>query len=160
MPLITLGFGGGCHWCTEAVFQAFRSVETVEQGFIRSAPPDDTWSEAARVTFDPAVLPLEVLIEAHLLTHSATSDHTMRGKYRSAVYVSDPADTPAVQAALDAQRPAFDPPLVTRVLPLIAFKPSDARFQNYYATDADRPFCRTYIAPKLAKLRERFGRET
>ncbi|RZJ43496.1 MAG: peptide methionine sulfoxide reductase, partial [Brevundimonas sp.] len=92
MPLITLGFGGGCHWCTEAVFQAFRAVEMVEQGFIRSAPPDDSWSEAARVTFDPDVLPPQVLIEAHLLTHSATSDHAMRGKYRSAVYVPGGAD--------------------------------------------------------------------
>lgn len=160
MARITLGFGGGCHWCTEAVFQAFRSVETVEQGFIRSTAPDDDWSEAARVTFDPAVLPLEVLIEAHLRTHSATSSHTMRGKYRSAVYVPDAADTGPVQAALDTLRPEFDKPLITRVLPLIAFKPSDGRFQNYYAADPERPFCRTYIEPKLTALRQRFGRET
>lgn len=156
--LIVLGFGGGCHWCTEAVFQAFRSVDSVEQGFIRSTPPDETWSEAARVTFDPSVLPIDVLVEAHLLTHSATSDHTMRGKYRSAVYVEDPALTKAVQAALDQQRPAFDAPLVTRVLPLAGFRQSEPRFRNYYATDAERPFCRTYIDPKLARLKARFGR--
>jgi peptide-methionine (S)-S-oxide reductase len=157
MSLITLGFGGGCHWCTEAVFQAFRSVQAVEQGFIRSVPPDDSWSEAARVAFDPDVLPPSVLIEAHLLTHSATSNHTMRGKYRSAIYVPDGLDPAPIEAALDALRPAFDAPLVTRVLPLVALKPSDARFQNYFATDPDRPFCRTYIAPKLTALKQRFG---
>lgn len=158
--MITLGFGGGCHWCTEAVFQTFRSVQSVEQGFIRSTPPDDTWSEAARVTFDPEVLPLAVLIEAHLLTHSATSDHTMRGKYRSAVYVPDSLDAAPIQAALDTLRPGFDAPLVTRILPLIDFKPSETRFQNYYAADPDRPFCQTYIEPKLALLKQRFGAQT
>lgn len=155
--MATLGFGGGCHWCTEAVFQAFRSVEQVEQGFIRSTAPDDDWSEAALVTFDPAVLPPEVLIEAHLLTHSATSGHTMRGKYRSAVYVPDPVQAADMAAIIGDLQPGFDQPLVTRVLPLVAFRPSDEQFLNYYAADPDRPFCRTYIAPKLTTLREQFG---
>ena len=48
-------------------------------------------------------------------------------------------------------------PLITRVLPFRAFQPSDARFQNYYATDPERPFCRTYIEPKLTMLRRRYG---
>ncbi|MEM7730636.1 MAG: peptide-methionine (S)-S-oxide reductase [Pseudomonadota bacterium] len=149
-----IAFGGGCHWCTEAVFQALRGVSCVEQGFARSDPPHDMWSEAARVTFDPGVIPLFVLTDIHLRTHASTSEHSMRGKYRSAVYVTD--DGAEARAVLDELQGGFGATLVTRVLPLRDFKPSDERFRNYYATDPERPFCLTYIDPKLAMLRREF----
>ncbi|MBO6639652.1 MAG: peptide-methionine (S)-S-oxide reductase [Roseitalea sp.] len=82
---IRIGFGGGCHWCTEAVFQALRGVTRVEQGFVRSEPPFDAWSEAVIVTFDPASIDLATLTEVHLRTHASTAAHAMRGEYRSAV---------------------------------------------------------------------------
>ncbi|MGB6318174.1 MAG: peptide-methionine (S)-S-oxide reductase [Litorimonas sp.] len=151
----TIAFGGGCHWCTEAVFQSLRGVSHVEQGFARSDPPHDSWSEAARVSFDAAVIPLSVLTDIHLRTHASTAAHSMRGKYRSAVYVTD--DGTEARAVLDSLQAGFDAPLVTQVLPLRDFRLSDARFRNYYATDPERPFCRTYIDPKLAMLRREFS---
>ena len=152
-----IAFGGGCHWCTEAVFQALRGVQKTEQGFVQSTAPNATWSEAVIVQFDPATIPLATLIEIHLRTHAATSPHKMRGKYRSAIYTVTPdQDEPAGQT-LAALAPEFDAPLVTKILPLIAFKPSDSRFHNYYETDPTRPFCKTYIDPKLAKLRTDFA---
>ncbi len=81
-----VGFGGGCHWCTEAVFQSLRGVESVEQGWIKSDPPFDTFSEAVIVAFDTLVISLEVLIDVHLRTHASQVDHSFRSKYRSAVY--------------------------------------------------------------------------
>ena len=51
-----LAFGGGCHWCTEGVFQALRGVEKVDQGFVQSDAPADTWAEGVIVTFDPSVI--------------------------------------------------------------------------------------------------------
>ena len=149
-----LTLGGGCHWCTEAVFDHLRGVSHVEQGFARSDPPADSWSEAARVTFDPAVIPMRVLIDIHLRTHAATSDHSMRGTYRSAVYVGD--DGAEARAALAALQAGFDAPLVTQVLPLRGFRLNDARFLAYYRTDPQRPFCRAYIDPKLAMLRREY----
>jgi peptide-methionine (S)-S-oxide reductase len=153
-----IGLGGGCHWCTEAVFQSLGGVEKVEQGFIHSDPPEDSWSEAVIVTYDPDLIPLDVLIEIHLRTHSSTSHHKMRGKYRSAVYVFDVETGENVDGILRDLQSGFEEPLVTRVLAFAAFKPSDERFQNYYATGPDRPFCKTYIDPKLAVLRRDFGR--
>lgn len=152
-----IGLGGGCHWCTEAVFQALRGVSAVEQGFVASVPPDDAFSEAVIATFDPDALPLDVLLEVHLRTHSSTSQHKLRGKYRSAVYAADDAQAERARAALARLQAGFDRPLVTRVLPLIEFRPSEERFRNYYAADPERPFCRTYIEPKLADLRRRFA---
>ncbi|WP_422033468.1 peptide-methionine (S)-S-oxide reductase [Roseovarius sp.] len=152
-----MGFGGGCHWCTEAVFAALRGVGRVEQGFIRSEPPDDGWSEAVRLGFDPGEIDREVLIEVHLRTHASTSDHSMRGKYRSAVYVTDAAQGAAVRDSLDRLQAGFDRPLVTRVLPLAAFRASEERFRNYHEKQAGGPFCTRYIDPKLDRLRAEFA---
>ena len=67
-----VGFGGGCHWCTEGVFQALRGVTQVDQGFLQSVAPADTWAEGVIVTFEPSAIGLETLSEVHLRTHSAT----------------------------------------------------------------------------------------
>ncbi|NKB55863.1 MAG: peptide methionine sulfoxide reductase [Alphaproteobacteria bacterium] len=159
-PEDRIGLGGGCHWCTEAVFQTLRGVRHVAQGFIQSSPPHDSWSEAVIVRFDPHDIDLATLIEVHLRTHASTSAHKLRGKYRSAIYVfNDAQKIQAGNVLQDLQR-EFDAPLQTMVLCHKAFKPSDTRFQNYYATDPERPFCQTYIDPKLRLLRERFSGNT
>ena len=152
-----IGFGGGCHWCTEAVFQSLRGVARVEQGFVAADPPDDAFSEAVLVHYDPETIPLEALVDIHLRTHASTANHSMRGKYRSAIYSGGEEEEAEARAALDALRGTFGEPLVTRVLTRRAFRPSAERFRDYYATDPSRPFCRTYVDPKLTLLRERFA---
>jgi peptide-methionine (S)-S-oxide reductase len=122
------GFGGGCHWCTEGVFQALRGVAQVDQGFVQSDAPADTWSEGVIVTFDPSVIPLATLSEVHLRTHSAARARSPSGK-----------------------------PVHTLVLPFKGFRASDERYQNYYRTDPSRPFCRRYIDPKLDHIRRHFS---
>ena len=153
-----IGFGGCCHWCTEAVFQALRGVEQVEQGWIRSAPPYDSFSEAVIVSFDPDTISLSVLIEVHLRTHASQVAHSFRSKYRSAIYTFDPAQADQARTVMAALQSGFDKPLVTSVLPFETFKLSDERFQNYYLDNPERPFCKTYIDPKLAVIRKRFAR--
>lgn len=152
-----IGFGGGCHWCTEAVFAALRGVIRVEQGFIRADAPDDSFSEAVVLTFQPDKISLGSLIEIHLRTHSSTSNHSMRRKYRSAVYVMDEVQAEAARRVLTEVGPGFDAPLVTRILPFRTFRASDECFQRYAEKNAGRPFCTTYIDPKLALLRKEFG---
>jgi len=153
-----IGFGGGCHWCTEAVFQTLKGVLAVRQGFVTSDPPDDGWSEAVEIDFDATVVSLEDLLGVHLATHASTSNHKMRGKYRSAVYVPDPDTGVQAQALLQQFSEAAGTQFVTRILQNRGFKPSNVRFHDYYASDPSRPFCQTYIDPKLAKLRARFSR--
>jgi len=148
-----IGFGGGCHWCTEAVFSVLRGVSDVAQGFIRSASPDDSYSEAVIVTYDPSQISPTDLTRVHLATHASTANHSMRGKYRSAVYADDAATLQAARAALATLQADYTLPLVTRALPLAGFRASDPRFHDYYKTDPQRPFCIRYIDPKLALLR-------
>lgn len=82
-----VALGGGCHWCTEAVFQSLKGVKKVEQGYACSINENSWFSEAIIVHFNEAEIDLSVLIEIHLHTHKSTSNHSMRYKYRSAVYV-------------------------------------------------------------------------
>ena len=150
-PRATAAFGGGCHWCTEAVFQHVDGVTRVEQGFAASAPPDDALSEAALVTWDERAVGLGELIGVHLDTHAAGSDHALRAKYRSAVYVMSDRQGEAARRFLAAEA-ALRGPLVTRVMPLVRFEPSPERYRDYYRRRPDAPFCRTHIAPKLARM--------
>jgi peptide-methionine (S)-S-oxide reductase len=157
MNTLKIGFGGGCHWCTEAVFQSLRGVTDVEQGFIKSFAPHDSYSEAALITFDANIIPLAVLIDVHLRTHASTSPHKMRGKYRSAIYVFSQEMTAETNTVLAELQSDFEDMIVTMTLPFDGFKPSLEQFQDYYKTNTERPFCKTYIDPKLAKIRRQFG---
>lgn len=154
------GFGGGCHWCTEAVFQSLRGVCKVEQGFISSVPPNETFSEAALVTFDPSEIRLTTLIEVHLHTHSSTRIHAFREKYRSAVYVCNEAQGKHAHRAISELQSGFGAPIITSVLDLRAFQASAEKFQNYYKKNPEGPFCKRYIDPKLQKIRHHFVTHT
>lgn len=148
-----IGLGGGCHWCTEAVFGAVPGVTQVSQGFIASDPPDGSLSEAVRLRFEPEVVTLDDLLLVHLKTHASLSDHSMRGKYRSAVYVTRAEQAAAARSALLRLEDAIGGRPVTRVLRLQRFEASPERYRRYYETRPDAPFCRTHIVPKLDLVR-------
>jgi len=152
-----IGFGGGCHWCTEAVFQALRGVHKVEQGWIKSQEPHDNFSEAVLVHFDTSIISYAVLIEIHARTHASRSHHSMRKKYRSAIYVFDERQTVMSENILRDLQTQFEDPLIVQVLKFIEFKPSDERYQDYYLKNAGGPFCKNYIDPKLTLLRKEYG---
>lgn len=153
-----IGLGGGCHWCTEGVFQAILGVQQVDQGFIRSDAPSDTWAEAVVVHFDPAAIDLATLLEIHLRTHSATKAFEPSGKYRTAIYTFEDAQAAKSTEVLASLGSSFEKPLSTAILPFREFKPSDARYHNYYATDPERPFCKAFIDPKLDYIRKNFAK--
>ncbi len=153
-----IGFGGGCHWCTEAIFQALHGVELVEQGWISSVNPYDTFSEAVIVHFDEDIN-LEVLIEVHLLTHSSASAHSMRDKYRSAVYYFDDNDKAIIESVIGKLALENDTNYITQVLPFTDFRLNSGNYLNYYRKDKQKPFCRTNINPKLTAIRKKFGQQ-
>ena len=150
-----IGFGGGCHWCTEAVFSALAGVETVLQGWISSAKAIEL-SEAVIVKFDPQVIPLEVLIEIHLFTHSSTASHSMRGKYRSAIYTFDEESQKISEQILLQKQTLFEKPLVTKVYPFKNFQLNKEQYLNYYEKNSSGAFCQRYIEPKLQLLLQKY----
>ena len=150
-----VGLGGGCHWCTEAVFQALKGVIKVKQGWI-SASEAKEFSEAIFLHFDPEKISLKELIEVHLLTHKSTSDHSMRKKYRSAVYTFTEAQKMEADKILGLLQKDFQDTLITGVYSYKEFKMSPESFQNYYQKNPNKPFCKTYIDPKLQMLLRKF----
>jgi len=155
-----IGFGGGCHWCTEAVFQSLKGVEKVEQGWIASEGGASTFSEAVIVHFDAARISLEVLIEIHLHTHNSTSDHSMRKKYRSAIYYFCEEQRLSINQFFEGLQNKFNNQLITRVLPYVKFKPSGDEILNYYYKNPKKPFCESFINPKLKLLLSTFSTYT
>lgn len=152
MTLDKIGFGGGCHWCTEAVFQTATGVLKVDQGWIASVQPHDSFSEAIIVHFNPEKTDINTLISIHLKTHSCTSDHSMRDKYRSAVYTFNEEQISIVEQVLVNLQTEYDQPIVTQVLNFVSFKENKEEYQNYYLKNPEKAFCVRYIEPKLRML--------
>ncbi|CAM1342431.1 peptide-methionine (S)-S-oxide reductase [Tenacibaculum amylolyticum] len=153
-----IGFGGGCHWCTEAVFQHLKGVLKVEQGWIASTGEEHTFSEAVIVYFDPELIDLKTLIEIHLYTHKSTSNHSFRKKYRSAVYTFSNEQALIAKQHILSFQPDFNYEVITNVLPFVEFKISPEEFRNYYKNNPAKPFCKTYINPKLKLLLNKFSK--
>ena len=151
-----IAFGGGCHWCTEAVFQSLIGVSKVEQGWVASSGGYDSFSEAVVVHYDETLIPQSVLISIHLRTHSCTSTHQLRSKYRSAVYVFDLQETKVAQDIITKLQPDFDQKIITMVLPMVGFKSNKPEYLDYYYSNPDKEFCQRYIDPKIKFLLENY----
>ena len=158
MMLTKIGFGGGCHWCTEAVFQQLKGVAKVEQGWIASSDEHQDFSEAVLVHFDSSVIDLASLIAIHLYTHSCTSNHALRVKYRSAIYSFTQSQYSQSQNILTTLQSEFEKPIITKVLPFINFKGNKEQYQNYYQKNSENTFCKSYINPKFKILMQKFSK--
>ncbi len=154
-----IAFGGGCHWCTEAVFQSLIGVDKVDQGFVASINENNTFSEAVIVTFNSDVIPLKTLVEIHLHTHKSTSQHSMRRKYRSAVYIFFENQKTETQQIIDNLQDDFQQEVITQVLDFKEFKLSENQFKNYYYSNPEKPFCENFINPKLQFLLTHFSKQ-
>ncbi|GAA3617093.1 peptide-methionine (S)-S-oxide reductase [Flavivirga amylovorans] len=154
-----IALGGGCHWCTEAVFQSLKGVVKVEQGYVASVEENSNFSEAIIVHFNRDEISLKTLIEIHLHTHKSTSNHSMRSKYRSAVYTFLEEQRRASKCIIEDFQKDFDHALITKVHPFQSFKASREAIQNYYQKNPNKPFCKTFIDPKLKYLLQKFSHQ-
>lgn len=152
-----IALGGGCHWCTEAVFQSLKGVQKVDQGHVASIDDNSSFSEAVIVHFNLDTISLQSLIEIHLHTHKSTSAHTMRDKYRSAVYAFSEEQFEKANSILKRLQVEFDHKLITKVYPFSEFKASREAIQNYYQKHSEKPFCKRFINPKLNLLLEQYS---
>jgi len=151
-----IGFGGGCHWCTEAVFQSIKGVNKVLQGYIATSEDPGTFYEGILIYFNSEIIDLEKLIEIHLKTHKSTSNHSMRNKYLSAVYTFNYLQQKNARSILERFQKKSQKKIITRVILFGSFRKSREQIRNYYRTDPQRPFCKVYIEPKIELLKKSF----
>ena len=167
--------GGGCFWCTEAVFQMLRGVESVTSGYAGGKRPNPTYdsvmtgvsghAEVIQVEFDPSVIMMDDILSVFFSTHDPTSlnrqGNDVGPEYRSAIFYTSLEQKAAIDAfvaKLMADK-TFSKPIVTEFKPLEAFYPAEGYHQNYYRNNqALNPYCQFVIDPKVAKLRENYAR--
>jgi len=172
MELATLG--GGCFWCTEAVFAEVNGVLKVEPGYAGGAVANPSYravctgstghAEVVQVTFDPTVIPYKDLLMIFFSTHDPTTLNRQGAdvgtQYRSVIFYHSPEQQEAAEETireLTAER-VFPNPIVTEVAPFTTFYPAEAYHYDYYRQNATQPYCQVVIAPKLAKFRTKFAR--
>lgn len=148
--------GGGCHWCTEAVFNALKGVEKVEQGYLSASGENKAFSEGVIIHYHPAAISLHDLVMVHLHTHASTSAHSFRKKYRSAIYSFDLEEIKKVEKTLTDLQHDFEGKLITEALEFRDFEASREQIKDYYEKNKDAPFCQRYIIPKLQLINEHF----
>ena len=170
--LETATFGGGCFWCTEAVFQQLQGVESVVSGYSGGHTPQPTYeqvcsgatghAEVVQITFRPEVLSFAELLEVFWRTHDPTTLNRQGAdvgtQYRSVIFSHDDRQR---QIAEDLRRQldaagAFDGPIVTEIAPYAGFFPAEKYHQNYYADNPRQSYCAFVIGPKLEKFRKVF----
>lgn len=153
------GFGGGCHWCTEAVFSSLKGVQSVQQGWIASIEGNSSFSEGVIIQYDDDIISFATLIAIHLYTHSSTSQHAMSDKYRSAIYTFDDRDALLARDAIKVLQSEFNGLIITQVLPYGRFNRSREELLDYYFSNPQKPFCELYINPKLKLILDRFSKD-
>ena len=163
---------GGCFWCLEAVFDDLRGVESVESGYMGGEVKNPTYrqvcagttghAEVVQVKFDPREVSFREILEVFFTIHDPTTLNRQGGdvgtQYRSAVFYHTPEQERAAReviAELGAQG-LWDAPVVTEVAPLTEFYPAEDYHQEYFARNADQPYCRAVVAPKVAKFRKHY----
>ena len=166
-------FGSGCFWCTEAVFQQLKGVQTVLSGYSGGAVKNPTYhqvcsgstghAEAIQVTYDPALVSYEQLLEVFWKTHDPTTLNRQGNdagtQYRSVIFYHSGAQKKLAELykqKLDASG-VFSAPIVTEIAPYTEFYRAENYHQNYYAENSGQSYCRVMIKPKLDKLKKVFG---
>ena len=152
-----VGLGGSCHWCTEAIFQSLKGVINVEQGWITSDGDASSFSEGVIVHFNSDIISLETLIAVHLHTHSCTSKHKMRSKYRSAIYTFSNDQEKLCKKAIVTLQNDFDNAIITEIIPFKSFKLNQETYLNYYYSNPEKPFCENVVSHKLRLLLQNFS---
>ena len=170
----TIVLGGGCFWCTEAVFVQVCGVLDVESGYCNghlTKPSYDAvcsgttgHNEVVQLTYDPLVVSTRELLEIFFLIHDPTTlnrqGNDVGSQYRSGIYYTDPDQYAVANSLLDELRASgsYRTPIVTEVLPLQNYWPAEDYHQDFFARNPTQGYCLAVAAPKVQKFRKTFVR--
>jgi peptide-methionine (S)-S-oxide reductase len=171
--LRTAVFGGGCFWCTEAVFQMLKGVWKVESGYAGGAMEQPSYeqvsggstghAEVIRVTYDPSVISYEDLLTVFFGSHDPTTPNRQGAdvgeQYRSIIlYQTEEEKAVAEKMTKEVSESLKDGTrVVTQIVPLGKFFKAEDYHQNYFKTNTSAPYCQLIIEPKIEKVRKRFA---
>jgi peptide-methionine (S)-S-oxide reductase len=164
--------GGGCFWCTEAVFSIVKGVDKVESGYCGGSVPNPTYeqvsagttghAEAVQLTFDPKVISFREILEIFFATHDPTTMNRqgpdVGTQYRSVIFYHNAEQKATAEKVIDELNKAeiWDASIVTEIEPFKAFYKAEDYHKDYYKRHPNQPYCQQVITPKIAKLQQRF----
>lgn len=172
--LQTITLGGGCFWCTEAVFVKVRGVTDVESGYSNGhvlrpsyeqvCSGDTGHNEVVKLVFDPAQISLREILEIFFVIHDPTTLNRQGNdagtQYRSGIYFCTPeqGEISTNMLADMTQAKLFGRPIVTEVLPLSNYWPAEDYHQDFFERNPFQGYCMAVAAPKVEKFRKTFAR--
>jgi peptide-methionine (S)-S-oxide reductase len=168
----TATFGGGCFWCTEAIFKSLKGVETVESGYSGGETKNPTYKEVCsgetghaeviQITFNPAVISFRELLEVFWQTHDPTTLNRQGAdvgtQYRSVIFYHTPEQKEIAErfkAQLNKEN-VFGKPVVTEISAFDTFYKAENYHQDYFANNRTQGYCQFVIIPKIEKFRKIF----
>lgn len=165
-------FGGGCFWCTEAIFKELRGVEKVESGYSGGTVANPSYrqvcsgmtghAEVVQITYNLQILSYETLLEIFFTMHDPTTPNRQGAdtgtQYRSVIFYHDRQQEVTAEKVIreiETSR-VWSRPIVTELVPFEALYKAEDYHQEYFANNNREPYCQIVIAPKMAKLCEHF----
>lgn len=166
-------FGGGCFWCTEAIFEQLKGVESVESGYAGGTTVDPTYqdvcsgqtghAEVIRIEYDPDQVAYEKLLEVFFKTHDPTTLNRQGPdsgtQYRSSIFYFDDeqkSTAERIKKSLD-ESGAYAKPIVTEIVAAATFYPAEDYHQDYFRKNPEAGYCQYSIRPKLDKFKKVFS---
>ncbi|TYA69915.1 peptide-methionine (S)-S-oxide reductase MsrA [Seonamhaeicola marinus] len=165
-------FGGGCFWCTEAMFRELNGVEKVVSGYTGgNAPGKPTYkevcsgltghAEVVQITFDENLISYEELLTIFMTTHDPTTLNRQGAdvgtQYRSAIFYHNDAQKQIAETVIEGLASYFEDPIVTEITQIEVFHDAEDYHQDYYRNNTEQGYCNAVISPKLAKFRKLYA---
>ncbi len=166
-------FGGGCFWCTEAIFQELRGVLSVMPGYAGGATPNPTYesvcsgttghAEVIKIEYDPSLITFKDLLTVFFATHDSTTlnrqGNDIGTQYRSIILYTTPEQEHEARHFIDQLTASSSEGgrITTEVKPLDKFFPAEDYHRNYYKDNPSQAYCQIIINPKLEKVQKKFA---
>ncbi|WPG36157.1 peptide-methionine (S)-S-oxide reductase MsrA [Variovorax sp. EBFNA2] len=172
-PTETIVLGGGCFWCTEAVFDRVQGVLDVESGYSNGQTVNPTYeqictgrtghAEVVKLEFDPAQISLRELLEIFFVVHDPTTlnrqGNDVGTQYRSGIYTSSDAQKEVADSVIreiEASK-TYSAPVVTEVAPLANYSTAETYHQDYFLNHPNQGYCAFVVGPKVEKFQKTFA---
>lgn len=169
----TIVLGGGCFWCTEAVFDRVQGVVDVESGYCNGQTINPTYEqvctgrtgnvEVVKVVFDTAQISLREILEIFFVIHDPTTLNRQGNdagtQYRSGIYYTSDAQKQVADGVIReiGESKTYRSPLVTEVEPLANYSTAEAYHQEYFVNNPNQGYCAFVVGPKVEKFQKTFA---
>ena len=164
--------GGGCFWCTEAVYLELKGVVDVKPGYSGGHVKNPSYkevcnettghAEVVQITFDPAIVSYTEILEVFFVTHDPITlnrqGNDVGTQYRSAIFYHSEAQKQTAQKVIEllTKDKVYNKPIVTEVTKFDVFYLAEDYHHNYFARNKNQPYCQFVVAPKVDKFRKVF----